>query len=225
MIPNTVQISNRLTATVVHFFISLVVFVALIGTLLFFWYPSPYFSASGGWQGLRLVAALDLVLGPLMTLIIFNPQNSRRELAVVFLDSSFYTDPALAITSQGIDLDVLNPFGEEHPILVYAERPKEEGEDFARFATAIREERVPPHEQTWLYRSLSDNFSTVVRSTLDIEKIVTTNAAMSTELERLLERTPSELYENCCVALTTRYRNMVLVFDVAGYLLGSISAP
>jgi hypothetical protein len=253
MIPNTVQISNRFTATVVHFFISLVVFIALIGILLFSWYPSPYFSASGGWQGLRLVAAVDLVLGPLMTLIIFNPQKSRRELAVdlglvvllqlaalgcgikavyeqrpvavVFLDSNFYTVPALAITSQGIDLDVLDPFGEERPVLVYAERPKEEGEDFARFAMAVREQRVPPHEQAWLYRSLSDNFSTVVRSTLEIEEIVTNNAAMSAELERLLERTQSEMQENYYLALTSRYRNIVLVFDVAGYLLGSISAP
>jgi len=74
-------------------------------------------------------------------------------LTLVFLDSSFYRVPALAITSQGIDLDVLNPFGEERPVLVFAERPKEEGEDFARFVTVIREQRVPPHEQAWLYRS------------------------------------------------------------------------
>jgi len=60
---------------------------------------------------------------------------------------------------------------------------------------------------------------------LDTEEIVTTNAAMSTELERLLVRIQSEMQENYYLALTSRYRNIVLVFDVAGYVLGSISAP
>lgn len=244
--------NKRYAATVFHFAVSLIIFFVLVGILLFSWYPSPYFSASGGWQGLRLVAAVDLVLGPLMTFILVKNGKSRRELlldiglvvlvqfsalgwgikavyeqrpvAVVFLDSSFYTVPALAITSQGLDLELLDAFGEEQPVLVYAERP-DAGEEFERFARAVNEDRIPPHEQTWLYRPLSDNFSTVVRSTLDVEEIMASNADMKADLEQLLQRTGTELDENYYLALTSRYRNIVLVFDVAGHLLGSVSAP
>ncbi len=244
--------TNRCAATSVHFAASLIVFLVLVGILLYSWYPSPYFSASGGWQGLRLVAAVDLVLGPLMTFIFVKKEKSPRELvldiglvvlvqltalgwgvkavyeqrpvAVVFLDSSFYTVPALAITSQGLDLELLDVFGEYKPVLVYAARP-EGGEEYDRFARAVNEDRIPPHEQPWLYRPLSDNFSSVVRSTLDIEEIMAANADMKRELERLLERTGSEVEDNYYLALTSRYRNSVLVFDSAGHLLGSVSAP
>ncbi len=244
--------SKRFAATAFHFAASLIIFLAFVGILLLSWYPSPYFSASGGWQGLRLVAAVDLVLGPLMTFILVTPGKSRRELmldiglvvlvqfsalawgikavyeqrpvAVVFLDSSFYTVPALAITSQGLDLELLDAFGEEQPVLVYAERP-EEGEDFERFARTVNEDRIPPHEQTWLYRPLSDNFSTVVRSSLDIEEIIAANADMKAELEELLDSTATAREDNYYLALTSRYRNIVLVFDIAGHLLGTVSAP
>ncbi len=244
--------NKRYSATALHFAVSLIVFLVLVVILLFSWYPSPYFSASGGWQGLRLVAAVDLVLGPLMTFILVKNGKSRRELlfdiglvvlvqlsalgwgikavyeqrpvAVVFLDSSFYTVPALAITSQGLDLELLDTFGRERPVLVYAERP-DGGDEYERFARAVNEDRIPPHEQTWLYRPLSDNFSTVVRSTLDIEEIMAANADMKADLEQLLHRTRTELEDNYYLALTSRYRNIVLVFDVAGHLLGGVSAP
>lgn len=244
--------NKRYAATTIHFAASLIIFLVLVAILLFSWYPSPYFSASGGWQGLRLVAAVDLVLGPVMTFILVKNGKSRRELlfdiglvvlvqfsalgwgikavyeqrpvALVFLDSSFYTVPALAITSQGLDLELLDTFGKEYPVLVYAERP-DGGDEYERFTLALNEDRIPPHEQTWLYRPLSDNFSTVVRSTLDIEEIMAANADMKTDLEQLLHRTGTELEDNYYLALTSRYRNIVLVFDVAGHLLGSVSAP
>jgi hypothetical protein len=71
---------TRLSAAFVHFLCSLSLFALFVGVLLFVWYPAPYFSASGGWQGLQLVAAVDLVLGPLCTFILFNPRKSVREL-------------------------------------------------------------------------------------------------------------------------------------------------
>lgn len=62
--------------------LSLAVFVYLVYQIYYNWYPEPYFSVDGGWQGIRLVAAVDLVLGPLITFLIFDLNKSRR--AIVF---------------------------------------------------------------------------------------------------------------------------------------------
>ena len=35
------------------------------------WYPTPYFAIDGGWQVLRILAGVDVVLGPLLTFIVF----------------------------------------------------------------------------------------------------------------------------------------------------------
>ena len=246
------KIRNRFAASGVHFLFSLAVFSLLIGILLQFWYPNPYFSASGGWQGLRLVAAVDLVLGPLITLVIFNPQKSRRELsidigvvvliqmaallwgikavyeqrpvAVVFLDTSFYTVPAAAITAQGMDLAVLDAFGAQRPVFVFARRP-EPGAEQERFQQAVELDRTPPHEQVWLYQPLDEHFAQVRRSSLDIEEIMDANPQMKTEIERVLAEAQSQVSEMIFLALTSRYRNIVLIFDPQGALVGTVNAP
>jgi len=245
--PNT-----RFSASLLHFLLSLCVFAILVGILLQVWYPAPYFSAAGGWQGLQLVAAVDLVLGPLITLIIYNPLKSRRELridiacvvllqlialafgikavyeqrpvAVVFLDTSFYTVPALAISSQGIPVTDLLRFGDTLPVYVYAERPQA-GADFERFVQAVEEQQVPPHEQVPLYRPLAENFSRVIRSSVDVGEIMEANAEMRAEFEALQVRAGVALEDLHAIALTSRYRNIVMMFDAAGELIGTVSAP
>ena len=62
--------------------LSLMEFVYLAYQIYFNWYPQPYFSIDGGWQGIRLVGAVDLVLGPFITFLIFDLRKSRQ--AIIF---------------------------------------------------------------------------------------------------------------------------------------------
>lgn len=75
---NRSVLTTKLRATGVHLCLSLLVFVYLAYLIKFDWYPDPYFLVDGGWQGIRLVAAVDLVLGPLITFLIFDLRKSRR---------------------------------------------------------------------------------------------------------------------------------------------------
>ena len=54
-----------------HLGISLVIFVPLSYLIVFEWYPDFFFATDGGWQGIRIVALVDLVLGPTLTLVVF----------------------------------------------------------------------------------------------------------------------------------------------------------
>ena len=56
-------VKTKLKATGVHLAMSLMVFIYLAYQVFFNWYPEPYFSIDGGWQGMRLIGAVDLVLG------------------------------------------------------------------------------------------------------------------------------------------------------------------
>lgn len=54
--------------------LSSLLLIGLLATLaLVSWFPGPLFQLDGGWQGLRLIAVLDLILGPLLTLVVFRP--------------------------------------------------------------------------------------------------------------------------------------------------------
>ncbi len=66
---------NRWQAFAIHFTLSLIVFLVLVALMAFYWFPGKLFFLDGGWQGLKLVALIDLVLGPLLTLILWNPKK------------------------------------------------------------------------------------------------------------------------------------------------------
>ena len=73
---------TKLKATGVHLSMSIIVFVYLAYQIYYNWYPQPYFAVDGGWQGIRLIGAVDLVLGPFITFLIFDLRKSRR--AILF---------------------------------------------------------------------------------------------------------------------------------------------
>ncbi len=72
---------TRLRAALVHLSVSITLASCVIGLLLFGWYRLPYFWAVGGPMLLALIIGVDVVLGPTLTLIIFNPAKSRRALS------------------------------------------------------------------------------------------------------------------------------------------------
>lgn len=74
----------RLRASGIHLGISLCI-AALAATLVFgLWYPYPYREISGGRELFSLLVAVDVIMGPLITLVIFNRAKPRRELLVDF---------------------------------------------------------------------------------------------------------------------------------------------
>ena len=74
----------RLRASAIHLAISLS--VATLAALVVFgwWYPYPYRELSGGRELFALVVVVDVVLGPLITLVIFNVAKTRRHLMMDF---------------------------------------------------------------------------------------------------------------------------------------------
>ena len=66
---------SRWKAAGIHLLISIFIAVLVVAAMLLIWYPSPYFQAMGGAGLLMLVVGVDVVLGPLITLIIFNTKK------------------------------------------------------------------------------------------------------------------------------------------------------
>jgi hypothetical protein len=66
---------SRWKAAGIHLAISIIVALLVIAAMLFLWYPTPYFQALGGGELLMLITGVDVVLGPLITMIIFNTKK------------------------------------------------------------------------------------------------------------------------------------------------------
>jgi hypothetical protein len=62
---------TRYHASFYHFLISFAIFILLSYLVLMVWYPEFFYSIDGGWEGMRIIIGVDLVLGPVLTLIVF----------------------------------------------------------------------------------------------------------------------------------------------------------
>lgn len=80
---------SRLRAAGIHLCLSLVVATLAAALVFGLWYPYPYREISGGRELFTLVVAVDVILGPLITLAIFDVgkplKELRLDLAVVAL--------------------------------------------------------------------------------------------------------------------------------------------
>lgn len=73
--------SHRVKAAAIHLAISLAV-AALVASLVFaLWYPQPFREISGGRELFLIVVSVDVILGPLITLLVYSPRKPRRELS------------------------------------------------------------------------------------------------------------------------------------------------
>ncbi|MGV0033418.1 MAG: hypothetical protein ACNYPE_00120 [Candidatus Azotimanducaceae bacterium WSBS_2022_MAG_OTU7] len=140
---------SRYLASFYHFLISLAVFVVLAYLILVEWYPGILYTIDGGWEGMRIIIGVDLVLGPLLTLIVFKSgkpglkfdlavialvQSScllagtfvvydERPLALVYYDKRFYT--VSADTFADYDRPVPEFQGQDLPVYLYSEVPED----------------------------------------------------------------------------------------------------
>ena len=79
-----IQKYNRWQAASAHLALSFIIFSGLLALILFVWYPGVFFHF-GAVDGIKIVAGVDLVLGPLLTLIIFNKNKSVKLIAIDLL--------------------------------------------------------------------------------------------------------------------------------------------
>lgn len=78
---------NRYQAFAVHMAISLAIFFILLVCITQYWYPGILFDTGNGWKAVGMIVGIDLVLGPLLTLIVFNHnKNSLKfDLTIIAL--------------------------------------------------------------------------------------------------------------------------------------------
>lgn len=85
----SISLKSRLSAAGIHLTISLVVAAAAAWLVFGLWYPYPYREISGGRELFFIVIAVDVIMGPLLTLAVFNRNKPaselRRDLSVIGL--------------------------------------------------------------------------------------------------------------------------------------------
>ncbi len=144
------QIKSRWLAFLIHLLISLVIFLFLAAIIKFTWYPGVLFETEGGMEGIKLIAGVDLVVGPLLTLIVYNlkKKNIHRDLAtigclqlaclaagmytvslyrpiaIIYANTVFYTATTTQFDSYNIDISSVPVLNNPWPVKIFLELPE-----------------------------------------------------------------------------------------------------
>lgn len=244
--------TTKTHASLLHFVASLFIFSLFIGVLLYFWYPEPYFTASGGWQGLKLIALVDLVLGPLLTFIVFNVNKTIKELrldltiiialqlsalvwgihtvykqrpiATVFWEHSFYTVSYSSVADIFAQSPQLSKLLDSPRQLFYV-IPPQTISDINQLTKDIAENNLAPFQMINRFERVKLFFPKIAIHSIDIGEVVSSNQSMKLELEDILMQTEKTIDDYIYIPLISRYQNIILVFNHSGELFGYLKAP
>jgi hypothetical protein len=76
---------SRWKAAGIHLVLSILLALATLALLFWVWYPGPLFTASGGDRLVLLLVGIDIVIGPLLTLIVFRAGKSGMRFDLAFI--------------------------------------------------------------------------------------------------------------------------------------------
>ena len=76
---------SKQRAFLLHLSISAAVVGTLLAIIFFVWYPYPFFEIAGAWNVVRILIGVDLILGPLLTLILYRPGKRFLLLDLAFI--------------------------------------------------------------------------------------------------------------------------------------------
>ena len=237
---------TKLKATAVHLLMSVAVFIYLVYQIYFNWYPEPYFSADGGWAGIRLIGAVDLVLGPLITFLIFDLSKSRRAIlfdlttiaviqlsalsygiystytqrpvAVVVIDQFVYSTTMEQYAGTLASTSELQRYSDEKPPIIFSDFPLDrEGIDEVQRIKI--EDKVLEIAQMHLYRPRTDLLVALQNRQLAAEELLDRDGLKQVFADWLQEKGKTK-DEVLILRFSGRYDNAWLIFDLEGRLAG-----
>lgn len=212
---NKQLILSKLKAGLIHFLVSLSIFGLVFAWVWFIAYPDVYFSMAGAVQGLTLVFLVDVVLGPLLSFLVYNPKKPKKEIisdfaiiGVVQLGALLYgvqtlyqEHPKAVVVYQKSSATVITQreLGDFEGLSMVNDGGKWGGLPVAIYSPNIS--KVAPYQTLENSLDVMQETSRITRSSLSVEDMATLES---------LEKTYGELY---VVAVLAKYNGAYFVLD------------
>lgn len=204
---------QRKKTILLHVTVSAAVVGTVIAIIFLSWYPSPYFRISGGEQVLRVLIGVDLVLGPLLTVLLYKPGKKglwfdmwfiaivqltalvygtsviyeQRPQYVVYSGDRFAVLPEADLVTDG-DPIVACPERDRPPCVAVAVLPSDPDERNVVFARSV-EEGIELEQQPRYWQPLADARSEVLSDAKPLALLAEASPRGETGVARVLART------------------------------------
>jgi hypothetical protein len=228
---------TRIRAFLIHLAISSAIFIVLLYLIVFVWYPQPFFAADGGWQGIRIIVAVDMVLGPILTLIVFKPGKKglrfdltmigivqtmalawgitqvyeQRTAMVTYADGVFYSLVPEQVRFAGPGAEAVMTMAGESPAFAFVRLPSDPVERM-KFKNRSIFSATPLYQHGDRYEPLgANNLPEIYASSLGVDHYTSRSNTNLARWQEFLERYGGTDIDYALVPLRCRYRQLVVV--------------
>jgi len=242
--------AEKIKAFSIHLVISAAV-VGIVFVLIFFlWYPKPFFEANGAWIVLRILIGVDLIMGPLLTLIVYKKGKKglildlcliaaiqltaltygtsviygARPYYLVFTVDRFEIVGKEEIDANKIVYPQLKIKPNKGPIMVFTELPQDvEKARKLMFETVVG--GAPDIERRpEFYQPYLPNVGKVFNKAKNISELVEMDENNKKEIDKFLASYPNKIDDLLFLPLVGRNHSLALVIDkTTGMPIGGIS--
>lgn len=229
---------SRYRASFYHFCISLTVFIFLAYLVIFEWYPDFFYAIDGGWEGMRIIIAVDLVLGPVLTLMVFKVGKpglkmdlsmigvfqiscllaglyivySERPLFFVYYDGHFYSSSADTYRRYGLEPPEVSDFSAHAPARVFVQLP-ENAIEAADIRRILFQDSIPLWVYSKMYRPLGEHMEKVVSTAIGPQELMQRDR--ENNLAAWLEDQGGSVEDYAFIPIHSRYRDAFLAVAIA----------
>lgn len=240
---------NRFGAFAVHLGISLIIFVFLGYLILFHWYPDFFFASDGGWQGIRIVAFVDLVLGPTLTLVVYKKGKpslrfdlsciatlqavcliagvwvvySERPIAMVFSDGSFQSMTIDDYQLAGQPVPTFENLTGSSPYWIAVDLPDDPFEQAAIRQTAMQN-KVPLRTLSAYYKAFDPSVIDPQRDGLRREELIGRDH-LTPYLTEFFDKHGGALDDYVFIPFGTRYQLALIALHKTDRTLAFLAVP
>ena len=230
---------DKFKAFLIHLLISATI-VGIVFVLIFlFWYPRPYFEANGAWTVLRVLVMVDLVLGPLLTLVLFKRGKKGLVLDMCFIAAiqiaaliygvyviygerpyylAFAVDRFEVIGKVEIDANKIKykelkikPY--KGPIFVFADFPKDKEERKNLLFEVVTQGKPDLERRPEYYHPYMLNIDKVLQKAKPLSTLTQEDASNQKKIDKFLKRHSGVQENYLYLPLVGKNNDLALVLD------------
>jgi len=231
--------ADKITAFLIHLSISASIVGVVLALIFFFWYPQPYFEANGAWKVLRILIGVDLVLGPLLTLVLFKKGKPRlifdlcfiaaiqlsaliygvhviygeRPYYLVFAVDRFEVVGKVEIDESKIKYPELTNKPNKGPILVFADFPKDKSERSDLLVGVVFEGKPDLERRPDYYHPYEPNKDKIIAKAKPLSLLSAVDAGNKKIVDKFLKKYADKKDNLLFLPMVGKNNDLALVID------------
>lgn len=231
------MIKNKLKASAIHLAISAFIIGCFLLFTLTIWYPEPFFTISGLQHIILILISIDIILGPLLTFIVFKPQKASLKfdltiigfiqiialsygihtiyeshpLYIAYAIDRFTPINANEVNPEKATYDELKKSTINGPSLVYVQKPDDPAE-MSRVTMEVLSGKPDLDARPEYYKPIQNFMSKIMANSIPIEKLQS-NTANKEQLDNFLNKNGKNIRDYAFLALSGKEKDVIWVFD------------